>query len=89
MASFDLIYLDQGGELTMSAAVSVGDTSFLVGPFPAIEAGPKIVEALLAVPELGLVDRRDAETRYIVAHFRNMSRRANDAGQSYPFRSGT
>jgi hypothetical protein len=87
-ALFDLIYVIRPDGRTMSCAIrdSSGDT--LVGPFPAKEAGPRIVAELAARPELGFASAKDAETAYIVAHFRNMARHENDAGQSYPFEVG-
>jgi hypothetical protein len=87
-AFFDLIYVSGPEGRTMSCAIrdSSGDT--LVGPFPAKEAGPKIVAELVARPELGFATEKEAETAYVVAHFANMSRHQNSAGQSYPFEVG-
>ena len=87
-AFFDLIYVSGPDGRTMSCAIrdSAGDQ--LVGPFPAKEAGPKIVAALTAHPELGFTKAKDAETAYMIAHFANMSRKENNAGQSYPFEVG-
>lgn len=84
-AFFDLIYVSGSDGRTMSCAIrdSGGDT--LVGPFPAKDAGPKIVDALMAHPELGLTDKKEAEAAYVFQHFANMSRKENRAGQSYPF----
>lgn len=86
-ASFDLIYVCSREGCTMSCAIrdSGGDT--LVGPFPAKEAGPKIVVALAANPELGFTSEKEAETSYVFTHFRNMSRKENGAGQPYPFQA--
>jgi hypothetical protein len=84
-AFFDLIYVSGPEGRTMSCAImdSSGDT--LVGPFPAKESGPKIVDALLEHPELGFADRKEAEAAYALQHFANMSRKENRVGQSYPF----
>lgn len=84
-AFFDLIYVNGPSGRIMSCAIrdSGGDT--LVGPFPAKEAGPKIVAALATHPELGFTSAKEAETAYICQHFTNMSRKENSAGQAYPF----
>jgi hypothetical protein len=87
-AFFDLIYVSGPDGRTMSCAIrdSSGDT--LIGPFPAKEAGPKIVAALMENPELDLADKAYAEAAYAMVHFRNMSRGENGAGQDYPFELG-
>jgi len=85
-ARFDLIYVVDDGARTMCVAIFVDSDSRLVGPFPAKEARPKIVDALLAEPALGFASHADAAARYMFAHAHNMSRMANDAGQSYPYR---
>lgn len=86
VARFDLIYVAADEGRTMSCGILHGEEATLVGPFPAKEAGPKIVDALLQHPGLGFESRKQAETAYMLAHFRNMTRGENDAGQSYPFR---
>ena len=85
-ATFDLIDVFSAEGLTMSCTISDGDGETLIVPFPAAESGPKIVAALLERPSFGFADKKAAETAYMVAHFRNMRRGENDAGQSYPFR---
>lgn len=85
MAIFDLIYTERNGVREMSCGVLGNGVDKLIGPFPAKEAGPKIVDALFAERCLMFPTRKDAEAAYIIAHFRNMSRGANDAGQDYPF----
>jgi len=86
---FDLIYVEQDGVRTMAAGFFNEGSDRMVGPFPAKEAGPKIVDALLKEPAFGFADSNAAETAYTVAHMRNMQRGANDAGQSYPYRITT
>ncbi len=87
MAYFDLIYLETEEGRTMSCGVFDDDGKFeMIGPFPAREAGPKIVEALLATPCLQLIDKKDAENAYMVCHFRNMNRGENAAGTEYPMK---
>lgn len=83
--SFDLIYVSGPEGRTMSCAITDSSGDTFVGPFPAKEAGPKIVAALAARPELGFANQKEAEMAYTLAHFHNMSRHENDAGQSYPF----
>lgn len=85
-AGFDLIYLDRDGDRTMSAVIWTEHETRQVGPWPAKEAGPKIVDALVTEPALGLADRADAEASYMTRHFFNMGRGRNDAGQDYPYR---
>lgn len=84
-AVFDLIYVSGPEGRTMSCAVGDSSGDHLIGPFPAKEAGPKIVAALTGFPELGFADAKEAEAAYVMAHFRNMSRKENFAGQAYPF----
>lgn len=85
VAFFDLIYVSGSEGRTMSCAIRDSGGDILVGPFPAQEAGPKIVAALTSHPELGFANAKEAERAYITAHFANMSRQENRAGQSYPF----
>lgn len=54
-----------------------------VGPYPAREAGPQIVDALLAHRLFST--RGAAEEAYMMAHMLNMGRGKNRAGQSYPY----
>lgn len=84
MEKIDLIYVIDGDSKTMSCAVE--GLGYLIGPYPANEAGPAIVSALMVLPELGLEDKGKAENAYTLAHFRNMARGENLAGQAYPFR---
>lgn len=70
----------------MSCGILDGEEATLVGPFPAKEAGPKIVDALFEHPSLAFEKRSGALSAYIMAHLRNMARGKNDAGQEYPFR---
>ena len=84
--SFDLIYLETSDGRTMSCGVFFDGESHLIGPFPAKESGPQIVDALFSIESFGFADRKEAETAYMIAHFRNMSRGSNDAGQDYPYR---
>jgi hypothetical protein len=87
-AFFDLIYVSGPDDRTMSCAVRDSDGDHLIGPFPAKEAGAKIVDALTTYPELGLASKKEAETAYVMRHFANMSSKENMAGQSYPYRTG-
>jgi hypothetical protein len=84
-AFFDLIYVSGPDGRTMSCAIRDSSGDKLIGPFPAKEAGPKIVAALVEHAELGFANAKEAETAYVCAHFHNMSRKENGAGQDYPF----
>ena len=85
--TFDLIYVSSNGERTMSCGIidpANPEDAMLVGPFPAKEAGPKIVDAILRA---GISQtKKDAEAAYMFEHFKNMSSGQNKAGQAYPFR---
>lgn len=84
---FDLIYVNYGeGNRTMSCAIWDGPETELIGPFPAKESGPAIVDALMARPSFGFATRKDAETAYTIRHFQNMSRGENASGQAYPMK---
>jgi hypothetical protein len=81
---WDLIYVDHGNVRTMSLSVGSGEGSEMVGPFPAKDAGPKIVSALF---ERGLfATPKEAESAYVFRHFAYMSSGQNNAGQDYPTR---
>ena len=83
---FDLIYVSKDGVRTMSVGVLDADGEDLIGPFPAREAGPQIVKALFDRKSFGFASLKAAENAYVMAHFRNMSRRTNNAGQNYPWK---
>jgi hypothetical protein len=88
VARFDLIYVSGPEGRTMSCGIVAGAETKLIGPFPAGDAGPAIVQALLDHSALGFTDKKQAETAYMLAHFHNMSRGENDAGQAYPYKFG-
>lgn len=89
MPKFDLIYVSAPEGSTMSCAVTDSRGDHLIGPFPAKEAGPKIVAALTEFDELGFTDAQQAAAAYVMGHFLNMSRHENEAGQAYPFKVPT
>lgn len=85
---FDLIYVITPEGSTMACGVVVNGDVSIIGPFPAKEAGPKIVDAIFGIEALGFKIRKEAEIAYISAHFGNMARGENAAGQAYPIRTG-
>lgn len=82
--TWDLLCVQEGEARTMYLVVFAKDGEAEgVGPYPASEAGPQIVDALLAHR---LFSNRDAaEEAYLMAHMLNMGRGENRAGQSYPY----
>jgi 5-methylcytosine-specific restriction protein A len=58
-AFFDLIYVSGPDGRTMSCAIRDSSGDKLIGPFPAKEAGPKIVAALVEHAELGFANAKE------------------------------
>lgn len=90
IVGFDLIFVQAPSGRSMSAGVVFADgTTTQVGPFPSVGAFGPIAEALRALDPEQFDDEQQTQLRLTVMHFQNMSRGANDAGQSYPFQLGS
>lgn len=81
----DLMFIIQGAKRTMSVGVAADDGSFeMIGPVDSQGAFDPLTRQLLErYPDLGTYD--EVVLQLTVIHFRNMSRRENSVGQSYPF----
>jgi hypothetical protein len=82
--TIDLIFLEQGGERTLSVALK----DKMLGPVPFKNAFDPLSELLREFSPEEFADKTQTQLMLTAIHFRNMSRGENSAGQSYPFRLG-
>jgi hypothetical protein len=86
----DLIFVSEPLRRTMSAGVIFQDgTDRQIGPFPSTGAFGPIGDELAALDPDQFGDVEQTRWQLTAMHFRNMTRRQNDAGQDYPVKIGS